>query len=76
MSASQDSIIDSVFKKFDRNNDGSISQKELQSALKDVGVSLNAAQVDKLMDTIDRNHDGQIWGSDSQCLDLHSIVVQ
>ena len=57
---SQDEIIDKAFKKFDRNNDGSISQNELQSALKDAGVTLGNAHVEKLMNTIDRNHDGKI----------------
>ena len=56
----QDEIIDNAFKKFDRNNDGSISQHELQDALKNVGVVLTTEQVDKLMNSIDRDHDGKI----------------
>lgn len=49
-----------AFKKFDKNEDGSLSLEELESAIDDFGIGLSKLQMKVLMRDIDTDSDGKI----------------
>lgn len=49
-----------TFKLFDRNNDGVISSRELETAMRNVGCNPTKEDVDAMIDAIDTNRNGVV----------------
>jgi hypothetical protein len=52
-------IVD-AFEAFDDNNDGCVDPGEFRRGLHGLHIGISDAQIDQLLDLVDRNHDGEI----------------
>ena len=62
-----------AFRVYDRDHSGFIDKSEVQMALKQKGVQASAADINRLMDRADTNHDGRI--SFSEFCQVYGISV-
>lgn len=49
-----------LFNSIDRDHDGKLEKKELQSAFRSAGVTVPSSKLDQLFDDVDSNNDGVI----------------
>ena len=57
---SSSQTLDQIFKEFDSDGNGSISEVEFRNAIRKLGLGLTSREIDKLMLRIDSNSDGKI----------------
>jgi calmodulin len=62
-----------AFSFFDRNHDGSISAKELGTALRAIGLNPTELEVNEMLTSVDLNHDGVL--SFEEFAKLYSLKV-
>ena len=57
---SSDKTIEQVFKEFDKDGSGSISNVEFRNAFRDMNLGLSMAEIDQLQNVCDENMDGMV----------------
>ena len=57
---SSSQTLDQIFREFDSDGNGSISEVEFRNAIRKLNLGLTSREIDKLMLRIDSNSDGKI----------------
>ncbi|KAK7344711.1 hypothetical protein VNO77_14664 [Canavalia gladiata] len=63
-----------IFRSFDRNNDGSLTQLELSSLLRSLGLQLNSEQLESFIQIADRNNNGLVEFSEFVALVVPELL--